>query len=145
MEGFGLVYWTSHAPNLETTDYDSPLNYPLFFFVTTLVIYLIGVAQYGVRYIPPVYNNFPLKHVEFVDLCSIANISVMMFDNNFHGYYIHGRSPFGQAEVSAQSLEMALEFESTGKAHMRGMTEQLPDLQTFEIFMSQELLENYKK
>ena len=69
----------------------------------------------------------------------------MMFDNNFHGYYIHGRSPFGQAEVSAQSLEMALEFESTGKAHMRGMTEQLPDLQTFEIFMSQELLENYKK
>jgi hypothetical protein len=51
-----------------------------------------------------------------------------MFDTSFHGYYIHGRSPFGQAEVSAQSLEMALEFESTGKAHMRGMTEQLPDL-----------------
>jgi hypothetical protein len=38
------VYWTSHAPNLENRNYDSPLNYPLFFFVTALIIYLIGAV-----------------------------------------------------------------------------------------------------
>jgi len=44
MEGFGLKYWTSHSPYLENRDYNSPLNYALFFFVTTLLIYVIGVA-----------------------------------------------------------------------------------------------------
>lgn len=95
MEGFGMVYWTSHSPNLETKNYDSPLNYPLFFFVTTLIIYLTGILQYVFRYFPPVYNKMPLKHVEFIDLCSISNISVLMFDESCHGYYIHGRSPYG--------------------------------------------------
>ena len=45
-----------------------------------------------------------------------------MFDNEFHGYYIHGRSPFGQAEVSSEGLIRALEYESTGKAQQRGLT-----------------------
>jgi len=25
----------------------------------------------------------------------MTNISVLMFDETFHGYYIHGRSPYG--------------------------------------------------
>lgn len=68
-----------------------------------------------------------------------------MFDESFHGYYIHGRSPYGQAEVSAENLELALEFEASGKAHMRGVTEQLPDLQTFEIFMAVDLMKRFRQ
>jgi hypothetical protein len=44
MEGFGLKYWTSYSPNLVTFDNGSPLNYILFFFVTTLLIYVIGLG-----------------------------------------------------------------------------------------------------
>lgn len=70
----------------------------------------------------------PLPHVSFMDLCSISNISVIMFDESFHGYYIHGRSPYGQAEVSSEQMQLALEFEASGKGHMRGMQEDSPEL-----------------
>lgn len=100
MEGFGMKYWCSYSPFLEVRDYSTPTNYVLFFFVTTIIIFVVGAIQYVFRYLPPVRNNFPMKHTEFTDLCSITNISVLMFDESFHGYYIHGRSPYGQAEVS---------------------------------------------
>lgn len=95
MEGFGFRYWTSHSPNLDFKNLSSPLNYTLHFFVTTLIIYSVGIVQYVFRYLPPVKNRFPMKHTEFTDLCSITNISVLMFDESYHGYYIHGRSPYG--------------------------------------------------
>jgi hypothetical protein len=85
-----------------------------------------------------------MKHDEFTDLCSIANISVLMFDETYHGYYIHGRSPYGQAEVSIEMLKLALDFEESGKAHMRGISETEPEMQTFEIFIPEKLLNHYK-
>jgi meckelin len=44
MDGFGFVWWTNYSPSLDRVQNDSPQNYPLFFFVTTLLIYLIGSA-----------------------------------------------------------------------------------------------------
>jgi hypothetical protein len=44
MEGFGVKYWTNYSHSIEYKDYDSPDNYTLFFFVTTLMIYAIGVG-----------------------------------------------------------------------------------------------------
>jgi meckelin len=98
MEGFELKYWTSHDPDLNRFETDSPSNYTLFFFVTTCIIYGVGIIQYAASYI--LVGTFPQRYTEFVDLCSITNMSVLMFDESFHGYYIHGRSPFGQAEIS---------------------------------------------
>ena len=77
-------------------------------------MYAIGVIQYGLRYL--VKFRMPLKVEDMVDLCSVCNISMLMFDNSFHGYYVHGRSPYGQAEVSSEILRKALEYESSGKA-----------------------------
>lgn len=144
MEGFGFRYWTSHSPDLEFQSANSPLNYVLHFFVTALIIYAIGIVQYVFWYLPPIKNNFPMKHDEFTDLCSIANISVLMFDETYHGYYIHGRSPYGQAEVSIEMLKLALDFEESGKAHFRGISETEPEMQTFEIFIPEKLLNHYK-
>lgn len=144
MEGFGMTYWTSYSPNLEFSDYGSPVSYTLFFFVTTAIIYAIGVAQYAIRFIPPFYSKLPMKHISFTDLCSIANCSVLLFDESFHGYYIHGRSPYGQAEISAEKLKLALEFEGSGKANIRGICENYPTLQTFEIFLPKQLMQHYR-
>jgi len=43
----------------------------------------------------------PYKIQDFVDLCCVANISILVFDESLHGYYIHGESPSGHAEGSA--------------------------------------------
>lgn len=51
---------------------------------------------------------------DFVDLCSVANVSLFILDETLHGYYIHGKAPGGTAEISAEELEMALEVESKG-------------------------------
>jgi hypothetical protein len=67
-----------------------------------------------------------MQHEEFQDLCSMANCSLLIFDESFHGYYIHGRSPYGQAEISAEKLKLALEFEASGKANIRGICDSYP-------------------
>ena len=41
---------------------------------------------------------------EFIDLCSLANISIYILDDNVHGYYIHGVSSSGIAEVTFEDL-----------------------------------------
>lgn len=112
MEGLGWKYLSTFSPSLDTTATNSPQNYVINFFVTAILIYLIGIAQYIFRYLIKLWRPLPVE--EFTDLCAICNISVVMFDGDFHGYYIHGRSPYGQAEVSASDLTKALEYESLG-------------------------------
>jgi meckelin len=126
MEGIGVTNWINANPDLTIQKQDSPRNYALFMFVTTLIVYGLGVIQYLFNFI--MMPCKPPATTEFVDLCSICNISILMFDENLHGYYIHGRSPFGQAEISQEDIRKNLYFESTGKAQMRGITNEDPDL-----------------
>jgi len=56
----------------------------------------------------------PTSVQDFVDLCSISNVSIFILDETLHGYYIHGKTPGGTAEVNAEELELALEAESKG-------------------------------
>lgn len=58
--------------------------------------------------------RFPTPIQQFTDLCAIANISLFVFDKQYHGYYLHGMSPSGQAEGSISELKRALELESKG-------------------------------
>ena len=142
MQGVGLKYWDAHDPDLDTTETNSPRNFALFFFVTTIVIYAIGLVQYSFAQLLRPFK--PLRTEEFVDLCSVCNISVLMFDDTFQGYYIHGVSPYGYAEISAENLRKSLEFEASGKAQIRGISVDDPNLQTFEIFIPRSLLQDYK-
>jgi len=126
MEGFGWRYLSTHDPHLTTEHNNSPENYALKFFITAIVIYVIGTGQYVLRYL--IKFRKPLKTEELVDLCTICNISMLFFDNSFHGYYVHGRSPYGQAEVSSEVLRKALEYEESGKGQSRGLTQEEPNL-----------------
>jgi hypothetical protein len=74
----------------------------------------------------------------------MCNISVLMFDETFHGYYIHGRSPYGQAEINTAKLLKALNFEAAGQATIRGISDEDPNMQTFEIFIPVTLMKHYR-
>jgi meckelin len=142
MDGIGFRYFSSQNPYFDNKPHKSPENYVLNFFITAIVMYVIGIAQYLFRYLIKIW--FPLPYEEFTDLCSISNISVLMFDSEYKGYYIHGRSPYGQSEVTSSELAKSIEFEITGQAQMRGLVPDDPNLQTFEIFMPKVLLSTYK-
>jgi len=103
MEGFGLRNFASNDTELELTENKSPMNYTMFFFVTVCVIFGTGLIQYGARYMCDCEFMFgPIKTTTFTDLATVCNISVIMFDYNFYGHYIHGKSPYGAADISGE-------------------------------------------
>lgn len=118
-EGVGFKHLATHDPDVLYEETNSPSNYVLRFFVTALLFLCIGSFQYVVAYaLKPV---FPHKSEQFVDICSVCNVSILMFDNSYKGFYIHGKSPYGQSEVSAEVLQRSLEYEALGKAQSRGL------------------------
>ena len=70
------------------------------FAVITGTVFLIGIANYVA--LMAISYWYPPQYIDFVDLCSVANISVILFNEDLQGYYIHGKSPSGSADVDAR-------------------------------------------
>lgn len=62
-----------------------------------------------------------------------------------HGYYIHGRAPWGRSDVPLTILKKSLDEEGEGKASKRGLMTERPDLQSFEIYLPGSLRSTYDK
>jgi meckelin len=60
------------------------------------------------------------------------------------GYYIHGRSPHGNADSSMQQMAQALLKEQNGMTTKRGL-EEGSDHQTFSISITNKLSKQYSK
>lgn len=84
-------------------------NYILKFFIGTLIFLVLGVLQMIARKLLIIW--FPLPIQDFQDLCCLANVSMIFFDHNLHGYYLHGKTPAGVAEGDLQWLAQVLEKE----------------------------------
>lgn len=130
-------------PALTTLASESPESHPLNFFVITCIVFGIGGIQYVLTML--IALKYPPPYVEFVDLCAVANISVIMFNEDLNGWYIHGKSPSGAADVSSERLRLNLEAESQGNATIRGIDSSHPEAQTFEIFLPSRMIDDYRK
>ena len=104
-------------------------------FFGTFILFISGTLQYVLRRLVQIW--IPTRKTEFLDLCSVANISVLILKESLRGYYIHGQSPLGVADTTLQQLIQFLEEEGKGKIRGRGLTdEKSDDLQTYEIYLS---------
>lgn len=70
-----------------------------------------------------------------MDLCSVANISVIVMDSYLHGYYIHGEAPWVSSDVVISELKKNLDREGEGKSLKRGVSDKYPTLQSYEIYI----------
>ncbi|CAF1576458.1 unnamed protein product, partial [Adineta ricciae] len=61
------------------------------------------------------------KIINFIDLCSVSNISVFILMDNLYGYYIHGRSPHGLADVNMKDMMLNLNREDNQMIGKRGL------------------------
>ena len=86
------------------------------------------------------YRN---KVLQFVDLLSVANISVLIFDELCHGYYIHGRSVHGSADVNMDDLNHSLRKEESDLVPKRGLQD--TNQQGFEIFTTSSFRTTFDK
>ena len=138
------ITWNHHTqltPNISWAE-NSPENYLLRHFLGTFILFFAGVTQYVLRRI--VQPWIPTPTLEFLDLCSVANVSVLILQDSLRGYYIHGQSPLGKADVTLQELIRFLEEESKGKIKGRGITDDKNDnLQTYEIYLSYTMRQIY--
>jgi len=131
------THWNQFAqqvPNVEWVE-KSPENLLLRHFVGTFILFICGICQY--IFMRLIQFIIPMKKIEFLDLCSVANISVFLLESSLHGYYIHGQSPLGKADINLTELLQFLEEEGKGKIRGRGLTEDENDnLQSYEMYLS---------
>jgi meckelin len=123
--------WTPilFGPSVE----DSPLN-PVLQIATSFIAWLAAILlQLFIRFALSLV--FGSDVTDFVDLCSLTNISVVIMDEPYHGWYIHGAAPRGEGDVSeARILELLSSNEQFEKRGFYTDAATNGDLQTFEVF-----------
>ena len=131
-------HWNRYAhqtPNISWVE-KSPENIYLRHFVGSFILFIAGICQYTFRRILVSYW-VPTQKTEFLDLCSVANVSVLILQDSLRGYYVHGQSPLGVADTTLHQLIQFLEEEGKGKIKGRGLTDEKgDDLQTYEMYLS---------
>ncbi len=94
MQVVGFKYWGLYWPNGSLSPGPEAEHIPYStsarFAVATLIYGIIGILQWLYRI--GLYERFIEDEIQdFVDLCTLANISVFILAGKQHGYYIHGR------------------------------------------------------
>lgn len=98
-------------PDMKTTSSElAPINYVLKFFLSAFIFLCIMAAQYILEAVNSYLNS--LKFQEFMDLCSVSNVSVLILDQAFHGYYVHGEAPSGRADYVMSDLKQKIDAEA---------------------------------
>ena len=113
-------------------------NYVLKFFLSSAIMLAIGGGMYAIRKLVTLKVATPA--MDFADLCSVANISIFIFEPMSHGFYIHGLNPVGTSEGTVDDLKEALIKESKGNSRGRGLLpNDVTGLQTYEVFIPSSL------
>lgn len=80
---------TDYTPDVHfQTKVSQYTNYALKYFFTVLFCSIISAVIYVARHLLKIV--FPLPYQILRDLCCVSNLSLFIFDQQYHGYYIHG-------------------------------------------------------
>ncbi|XP_076061869.1 meckelin [Oratosquilla oratoria] len=124
-----------------TLDYVPPQSFVCRFAISTVVYIIIFLVQWIFKAL--LYERYvENKLQQFVDLCSLANISIFILEYSVYGYYIHGRSVHGHADVNMQSFYEQLKREEEDLCGNRGL-EPPSECQTFEVAVTQQFRDRY--
>lgn len=86
---------------------------------------------------------FRNRLLQYVDLLSLSNISLIVMDESCHGYYVHGKSSHGQSDTGLNRLNDNLQREESDVVPRRGL--EGTDQQGFEIIISQNFRDTFNK
>ncbi|CAB3403769.1 unnamed protein product [Caenorhabditis bovis] len=78
----------------------------------------------------------------FIDLCSVSNISVLSLTHSLYGFYIHGRSVHGKGDAGMSEMNIFLQRERDNLCGFRGL-EPNSELQTFTVNLPIALRQKY--
>ncbi|XP_028595875.2 LOW QUALITY PROTEIN: meckelin-like [Podarcis muralis] len=138
LEVVGLKNLTSRDLNVNLhpgpNAYHAPWSPILRFGIAASVWLAVGIAQ--VLFSVGLYERFVEDKIhQFVDLCSLSNVSVFILTHRCYGFYIHGRSVHGQADVGMDTMLTYIRKEEENLCALRGL-EAYSDVQTFEVLLT---------
>ncbi|OAF71066.1 Meckelin [Intoshia linei] len=113
-----------------------------------LRIALISAIFFGIYIVQwiidsAIYTRFIEDKIEqFVDLCSMCSISVVIFETKNYGYYIHGRSIHGYADTGMKQMYENMDREEKDLCGKRGLQPN-SDQQTFSMLLAQNIRTHY--
>ncbi|CAJ0937775.1 unnamed protein product [Ranitomeya imitator] len=119
--------------------YQAPMSIILRFGMAASMWLAVGIVQ--VLFFIFIFERFfEDKIKQFVDLCvlsaTLIYVSVFILTHKCYGYYIHGRSVHGQADVSMEAMLDHLRKEEENLCPLRGL-EPGSEVQTFEVLLSE--------
>jgi len=95
-----------------------------------------------------IFNVFNILNgsmiTDFIDLCTLANMSIVIMDEHTHGYYIHAKAPWGSSDIPLDWLQKELQDERDNKLSTqqgRGLKQNSKNIsgnsviQTFQIYL----------
>ncbi|XP_059473104.1 meckelin [Neocloeon triangulifer] len=130
----GIEHWATPDPDLHTSvqrNFGEGKSLALRFAVGLLVYIVVYAAQW--IFITGFFERYVSNCVQqFIDLCSVANISVFIMSHENYGYYLHGRSAHGSADTDMQTLGEQLKREQEDLCAHRGLVPGC-EQQTFEM------------
>uniref|UniRef100_A0A183SN86 Meckelin n=1 Tax=Schistocephalus solidus TaxID=70667 RepID=A0A183SN86_SCHSO len=106
--------------------YNSPSN-PVFRLALIIVVFgFLGFFEIAFRVL--VWERFFTDDLRnFADLCSVVNISVFVLAQRNFGYYIHGHSPAGRADVNLPGIVSILSSVQCDAIPRRGISPESDD------------------
>lgn len=132
----------TRADDSSNTDDLSRVPYSLTCRMAVGTLVYMGLVASQIIFKTAFYERyFKNKVREFVDICSVSNISVFAWVNRKYGFYIHGRSPHGHADVNMQEMHELLTREENDLCSKRGLIPNT-DQQTFQMSLPISLYEH---
>ncbi|XP_045416724.1 meckelin [Lemur catta] len=123
--------------------YIAPDSRILRYAVSAALWLVIGIIQ--IVFFAVFYERFIEDKIrQFVDLCTMSNISVFLLSHRCFGYYIHGRSVHGHSDTNMEEMNMNLKREAENLCSQRGLVPNT-DGQTFQIAISSQMRQHYDR
>lgn len=110
-----------------------------------MIFYGVGIGRIIVSMIRSGATGTDLLG-QMIDLATLANISIVVMDEPCHGYYVHGKAPWGKADIPLHVMQKKLQDEVSGELGQRSRglkNNKLPNadskIQSFEIYLPKSL------
>ncbi|CBN79640.1 conserved unknown protein [Ectocarpus siliculosus] len=142
--GGRLRYNATPQPDLTDTE-EGELNPALRFANVTFWWSLICGLQWLVACLITERYILEQPELRFVDLATMAKVSVLVLDEKYHGWYLHCRSPYPRADVAMDTMSEQLDKEEAGLTTDRGLEGCVPGVQAFELFITATFRKKYDK
>ncbi|KAM3828808.1 meckelin-like [Vipera latastei] len=147
LEVVGLKNLSSRDLNVslqpEPNAYQAPWSPILRFGIAASVWLVVAIVQMLLSV--GLYQRFVEDKIhQFIDLCSLSNVSVFILTHRCYGFYIHGRSIHGHADVNLDTMLSYLRKEEDNLCPLRGL-EANSEVQTFEVLLTDRMRTFYDR